>query len=190
MPPKHDENTRDAGLIALIVCGNNAERASQELAENGHQIAPRTLRDWRNKHHDRYEELRRHVAPKVMEEVADDSAALLRRLIRMENAALDRLEAEIPEMKGADAARALQQLAVSKGINTEKVLLVRGQPTQIIEETGDADQIIARLARRLGLDSRAEAPELPPGQPWRMDDASESQRPRHGTRRMPRRAGS
>ena len=149
--PKFDESTRDAGLLALIVTGN-AERASVELAENGRKVAPRTLRQWRQKHPERYEQLRREVAPRVMEEVADESAALLRRLIRAENAALDRLEGELPDMKGADAARALQQIAISKGVNTEKILLIRGQPTQIIEDNRDLDQILNGLAARIGYD--------------------------------------
>ncbi len=48
--------------------------------------------------------------------------------------AVGRVHQEMPNMKGSEAANVFKSAAIAAGINSEKSLLRRGQPTQIRRE--------------------------------------------------------
>jgi hypothetical protein len=134
----------DTALLELALAAGNAELAARKLHEKGLKIAARTLRDWRNETHaDRYIELQARVAPKV-------EAVLVNRFrenaIRAGEVAREALEQTSEDLTSgkADAGKTFQQVMVGTGITIEKMLLMEGRPTTVVESR-DTQQLLAEL---------------------------------------------
>ena len=136
------------------MCGGNARRASRELEEKGLKIPRTTLQKWsQSQHVERYAELRREVMPRIHDRMARESEDLAIEYGEAERKTLERYLQVVPELKPAEAAGAARNMATSRGIATDKALLLHGRPNQIsehrpIEETLKA---LSRLGAKVTL---------------------------------------
>ena len=92
------------------------------------------------------DEVRRTVA-KRMAEKAEDPA---KRYAEAERATLARFMEKLPEMSERDLSTAVRNLAVSRGVSTDKGQVLRGEPTAVVAQHSSPAQAIATL-QRLGL---------------------------------------
>jgi hypothetical protein len=146
----------DRALLILAKHGGNSSRAVDEA---GHP--ERTLRDWRTKHQDRYQEIRqlhkREIEDKLIEEQREN-AILSAQLHR--KATMQALETSEPFK---DPARVAREASIASGVAIDKLLVLDGRPTQITQSQ-DAGQALVEMARRLNLSIDSTADEIPPGQ--------------------------
>jgi hypothetical protein len=146
----------DAALLILASNGGNAAK-SHEIAG----VPERTLQDWRNRYHERYQELRqrhkREIEDKLIEEHRENAilSAQLQRKATMQ--ALD------DKQPFKDPARVAREASIASGVAIDKLLVLDGRPTQITQNT-DAVQALGEMARRLGISYDSTADEIPPGE--------------------------
>lgn len=121
--------------LTVRVAAGSHRGASQLLAtELGMSVPEGTLARWvRETYRDRYLELRAELAPMLREVAAAANEDIAAKIAEVEQPLIERVESQIGEMKGKDAAIALKNLALAKNIATDKALLLRGEPTQITE---------------------------------------------------------
>jgi hypothetical protein len=154
--PRHTEEDREVGLLALATIGNS-EEASRQLKRQGYRIPARTLRDWQERYHERYIELRTEAAPYWRERAAATLEDLLPQLTEAQQLYLDRAIETASETKGSEAARAVKDLNIATGVTIDKVNALRGQPTRTIEHRYDVGQLDQALLKLLE-EAEAEAP--------------------------------
>lgn len=116
---RYSDQDRQEALAALAANGGNLDRTARQLG-----IPRATLQAWRDG--------ARH--PEAAESAAPKKAALADRLEELAHKLLD-AACEPGRLAGAS----LQQVATSLGIALDKMRLLRGQPTQIGEQTGRLD---------------------------------------------------
>lgn len=155
MPKLYDEETIRAGLTQVALAAGNDQEASDRLKELGTPVPRTTLQRWAEKHSDRLDEIRAEVIPQIHRRLARRNEDLADRYAALEQQMIDRLTDELPNLKPSELSTATKNLAVSKGIASEKALLLRGQPTSITKPTG-ADELLRKLASLLNIDSDAE----------------------------------
>jgi hypothetical protein len=157
----------ERGLTAIVLAGGSDERARRALADQGHRIPRETLRDWRAKHADRYEQLRVDLSGSVAQRIASEAEALAVQYAEKEAEVLASLDAEqIAKLAPKERSDTLRNLAVSKSLQLDKVASpLRGRPTQILERRTPEDllrQIDAIVGNAVDItDSSA----LPPSAP-------------------------
>jgi hypothetical protein len=143
----YSEEEIERGLVEVAMCAGNTRRAHRQLEARGLTIPRETLKDWTTRHHlARYEEVRLEVLPRVHAKLAQESEDLAREYAAAEHAALDRFRAELPNLRAADAASAVRNLATSRGISLDKAHVLRGRPSSIVERR-DPAEIVDALAR-------------------------------------------
>lgn len=146
----------EPGMIERVYSEEEIERGlrmlaalnSSTTAEARTGIPSSTLRYWRrHKHAARYDRIRQEMMPRIQKEMAEqaEAAALEQGEVAME--ILNQLRTRIADMKPADAASALRNVETAKGINVDKALILRGQPTQITEHRA-APELLDAIARR------------------------------------------
>lgn len=157
------------GLITLARLGSPL-RASEETG-----IPKTTLIDWRDQHHaDRYQEIHASVLPAIQARMAQGAEIVVQQATALEIDILTKLSNA--QLEDKDLGPTLQRVSTTKGINAEKALLLRGQPTSIVENR-DMDGLVRKLKATglVAIDSTAEEvedAELPPASP-----ATDAQRP-------------
>ena len=132
----YSEEEIDAGLYAVAVTSGNTRRAAELLKQAGKRAIPRTtLRLWINDTHaDRYLTIQETAMPEINRRMAENHEDLVQAYSEIQWQAIERVREQLPEMKGNEAANAFKSAAVAGGINEDKALLRRGQPTKIVEE--------------------------------------------------------
>jgi hypothetical protein len=134
----------ETGLLELALCAGNSRLAARRLAEQGLPIPRETLRDWSTKHHvDRYAELQAKVAPKIEAVMVGRFRENAVRAGEVAREAIEKIHEDV-QAGEADAGKAFQQLMVGTGITLEKMMLLEGRPTTVIE-TRDTQQLLAEL---------------------------------------------
>jgi len=134
--------------MEVALCGGNARRASRELEEKGLKIPRTTLQKWsQSQHVERYTELRREVMPRIHDRMARESEDLAIEYGEAERKTLERYLQVVPELKPAEAAGAARNMATSRGIATDKALLLRGRPSEITEHRNVGEIIRALKAK-------------------------------------------
>lgn len=138
----------EQGLAELVLVGNS-ETASKRLAARGLRVSAGRLRSWRTDTYvDRYLEVRRRLLPQIREtlaQAAEDNAKLL---AETERQLAQRLHDQAGDLETKDLGKAVQSVAIAMGINVDKTLLLRGEPTQISMQRAP-DEILAEIDRRL-----------------------------------------
>lgn len=145
---KYTEEQVERGLAELVLVANS-ETASKRLAAQGLRVTPALLRRWKSRTHaDRYHQIRQRLLPQIRETLAmaaEDNAQLL---AETERQLAQRLHDQAGEVETKDLGKAVQAVAVAFGISADKMLLLRGEPTQITMQMAP-DEVLAEIDRRL-----------------------------------------
>lgn len=134
---------RQRAFIALALAGGNAERAAERC-----DASARSIRRWRDSHGEEYERVRRDLAPQIEATVLAECHATAVRLGEIERLAAEKLAIalENDQIPAKDLPSALQRLTTAKAINIDKILVMSGRPTQVVEHRSAAE-LVRRLAR-------------------------------------------
>ena len=172
MPRKYDTEQIERGLQQLALCDGNAAMAHRRLQALGQPTIPRTtLTGWLTSHADRYAEIQREIVPLIREGIARQNEALIIREGEIEGKLVERLdkrlEGEPDAIPARDLPGAVRNLAVARGVNTDKASTLRGQPTEITEHRRDFVEIQRALeAKGISVEIvEGTAKELPPASP-------------------------
>jgi hypothetical protein len=146
----------DSALLAFAAAGENASQACRLLGEQGIEVKPATLRTWAEKRHrDRYLELCDQHSAVLDRVLVQRTRAIALRASEVERLAIDKTEEELNAGTAKDASASARNMAVVKGIATDKTLTLTGRPAQIVEHR-DVSDLIAKL-EKLGIVKRPQA---------------------------------
>jgi hypothetical protein len=154
----------DKGLSAYILSGDSATKAAELLRSYDGSGAPvrQTITYWAEKHSDRLHELREELHPQIAKKIAADAEGMAIRLAQAEVALAEKLvEAlERDELPAKELSGALRNITTSKALQVDKLSSpLRGRPT-VIHGTKDPADMLADLARRLGIPQNEERPAI------------------------------
>ncbi len=155
-----NQQLEDVGRMMLISCGGNASEAVRRLRKEHHlKVSRATLERWRDKNYDRYEELRKEMAPKLEAELAEDMLANAHLAMNAERVAIEQAHQHLVEGKVNEPTRWARDLSQAKTQAIDKRLALEGRPTQIVEKRSP-DEILAKLealgvAKRVDVESTA-----------------------------------
>jgi hypothetical protein len=139
------------GLTVLARLAGNSSQASRVTG-----VSHTTLDDWRRRFPNRYADVADRLAQAVEADVIRDTRELAARLSETEFLALQRTHEKLEQGNDKEPATTLRNLAVTKGIQIDKNLVLTGRPTQISESRDAAELIKAIRARVTILDGEAE----------------------------------
>jgi hypothetical protein len=151
------------GLTQVALCAGNTRLAARKLKEAGEPIPRTTLEDWKTSQVERYGDIWAEIVPRINNQIAAQSEAAAIREGEIAQQLTDKLEQEIPNLPARDLAGALRNTEVARGINLDKSLLLRGQPTQIIEHR-PPNELYNQFARMTGDTVDGTAEEIEPAQ--------------------------
>jgi len=141
----YSDQEKAALLLALEANGGNLAKTERETG-----VPLETIRDWRNG---------LAVNADIAEIRNEKRVSLADKFEALANKLVDRAEEFIDKDKTT-----LAMVATAAGIATDKAQLLRGQPTQIIDDPARVSAAVARVMERLGVD-RAVAEEAVLAQP-------------------------
>lgn len=159
MATRYTEAELERGLHVLVLCGGSADVAAKQLEATGHRVPASTLRDWRDTHAERIEEIRKDSLPQIRERIAAEAEGLAVDYAAAERAALARAMQTLDDLPARDVAGAARNFATARGISIDKASVLRGMPSEIREVTPSAVELLDRIARHnpaLVVDSDAE----------------------------------
>jgi hypothetical protein len=116
----------ERGLTALAVAGDNSLRAAELVP-----YSSSTLRNWRLKHADRYQEIRLERAPQIEQTIVQEARAFALSAGEVERQALQAVLKSIENGTCKDPASALRNVTTSKALQIDKVLQLEGRPSRI-----------------------------------------------------------
>jgi hypothetical protein len=148
----------DYALAVLVLHGGRPTAASRALAEEGRDISPSLLSNWKTHPDGRYERVVAAVMPRVDGKVAGLLGEVLIKSTELESEMVDHLQSVYKNLDPKDVASALRNVATVKGINADKLNVLTGRPTHIVEQR-DASQIIRSILQKVQpgvVDSTAE----------------------------------
>lgn len=162
--PHHDEETIELALTALALAGDSPTKAVARLKDDGVRVSRCAIRKWREQHADRYAAIRETRARDIERSVINRHRALAERYCVLEDKLIDAIDAEIDAGNLKDASTTARNVAVSKGIALDKMLIMDGRPNAIID-TRSADDVLRALEARGFLQYvDADAEEIAPGE--------------------------
>jgi hypothetical protein len=146
---KYTEIEIDAGLTAVAMASGNTRRAAKALVAAGQRPVPQsTLKRWVDRiYPQRYRQIQERTMPELNAQMAEVHDQLVIGYSDLQQQALEKAREGLPNAKASEAAGVFKSAAIAAGINTEKGLLRRGQPTQITQ-TGDPIEMLRRLQQR------------------------------------------
>lgn len=142
----YSEEEIEQGLGACVLTSGNTRRASDLLARAGKRQVPHTtLWEWCNvRHADRYRQLQEELQAEFNARMAEAHEALVQAYSQLQSEAIEKAQEKLPDATLHEAVALMKAAAVGAGINTEKALLRRGQPTEI-RKTIDVADALKRL---------------------------------------------
>jgi hypothetical protein len=155
VPKRYSEEDVDRGLIAAATLGlRPAER------ETG--IPESTLRGWIDNYPERYSQIRTEEAPKWRERAAAAFEDVVEGLTDVEWDLLKRMKEQAESLDGKDTANALKNVAIAKGINTDKANVLRGMPAATTEHKFSFELVTKAIAALEAMDTvEGTAEEIP-----------------------------
>jgi hypothetical protein len=155
---------RDRALSAYILSGDNSAEAHRLLVSYGDKQVPsgRMILNWTEMHADRLHELREELHPQIAKKIAADAEGMAIRLAQAEVAIAEKLvlALERDELPAKELSGALRNITTSKALQVDKLSSpLRGRPT-VIHGTKDPADMLADLARRLGIPQNEERPAI------------------------------
>ena len=152
MPKRYAPEDIERGLTALVVTGNSQKAA--ELTGYG----DRTIRKWHKSHAARFQAIEAKRAHLIDQACIEEFRAIVLDGARATRSAIAAAQQDINNGNTRDPAATARNLATASAIAADKVALMEGRPTSIVEHR-NPDDIIKRL-EALGLVVDAEAEEL------------------------------
>ena len=132
----------DRGLAALALHDGSERAAARFLEQTGKPIPFRTLHDWKTTRAERYAEVREQELPAIRRRHIHETEELYGQALALKRKLLAKVDQELDQLTPGQAANALKQVGISAGIDTDKALLLRGEPTVIHGNVGrDMDQL-------------------------------------------------
>jgi hypothetical protein len=146
----------DKALLAYAACGANAAKACRLLKERGIGVHPKTLTQWaEGRYADRYMEIHAKHGQQLDRVLAQETRDIALRASQVERLAVDETEKELKAGTVKDASAAARNMAVVKGVATDKLLTLTGRPAQIVEHRS-AQDLVKKLEALGVVDSTAE----------------------------------
>ncbi len=135
----------DTGLLAVATLGSTT-RAARHLRSIGLKVSESNLRRWRSIYPKRFAAIARRHAPEVEQAMITQArdAALNAGVGVSEAIDLERERIKRGEVK--DSSAVAQRLAIAQGISVDKMLVLEGRPTQIVNHQRDAVDIMRSLS--------------------------------------------
>ena len=148
---RYTQEQIDYGLAVVALFAGSGEKASEELAKEGKPIPKSTLQAWKNHPDGRYDRVCKLVQDKLADKIAARAESVAIAAADVELKILERIDQTYGSLDAKDLPGALRNVTTTKSLNVEKVVNpFRGRPSHITE-TRDATQLLASLARKLGL---------------------------------------
>lgn len=122
------------GLSVLAKYAGNARKAS---ADTG--VAPATLRSWKRKFPQRYEDAATRIARTVEQIIARRNREVAMQAADVERLGLQRARERLERDEDKQPATTAQRAAVTKGIAIDKALLLEGRPTAHVAHSVEED---------------------------------------------------
>jgi hypothetical protein len=165
----------EIGLRTLAEYNGRPSVAAQALEKRGVKIPRQRLSAWKDQYSDRYAQIREEELPKIRARAADAHMQMAQRAAELAGSALDRLEEELPSLKGREVADALRNLSTVSGIHTDKAQALQGMPTAIVEHR-TLKQLLRGLASKgvITLPESAVVEEKMELEEGKVEDAVES----------------
>ena len=128
------------------LCGGQSKRAAEMLADEGYDIGYDKLRSWVKQQFEyEYIRVRKEVAQSFAgEKVAGDAMEIAEMYGDAERQLVDKLIDKLDQIPADKIGPTIQNLAMSKDRNVIVSQLLRGQPTEIVEER-DVSEIFREL---------------------------------------------
>lgn len=184
MPSKGTYSTieKDHLLLVLAYCGGNYKLAIRQLQgaiEDGQEVrVPGSVTAYeqlKRKNLDRYVRLQQEYAEEIEAIAVVQARDTAIRAGELEAEILTKIGEKIDDIDAKSLAIALKNVATTKGINVDKLLILTSRPTQITDKR-DVDSILKAIAKKapglILMDGEAEeVPELEAGSPPRTDSS-------------------
>ena len=137
------------GLMALIAWAGNASAAARSLEAQGKMtVNPATLHAWaREKHSDRYEELRSKYAEQLEGQLVHEYRDVARLAVEVQREALDQALTRLKGGKDQDPSRTAANAATVADKMTRNTLALSGRPTSIREDR-NLNEVLRSLAAK------------------------------------------
>ncbi len=155
---KYDPQTVETALHVLAANQGNSVKASELLALQGTHIGSSTLTRWKNDNHaERYRKIQADRAPLLEAQAITTSLELVALYGTIEQRAAELLNEKLDDLPPKELANTVSKLAVAKGINTDKALLLQGRPTSVTEhrDTTEIMRALQQLNPSLVVESTA-----------------------------------
>jgi hypothetical protein len=161
MARRHSPHDIERGLTALAIEGNSLKAAETT------GYSSRTIRDWAAKHHERLAAITQQRAQLIDQACIEEFRQIVLNGTRATQSAIEAAREEIANGQVRDAAATARNLATASAIAADKIALMEGRPTQIIEHRS-SDDVLRDLERGGFIDAQAiedtePQPELPSG---------------------------
>lgn len=152
MPKRYAPHDVERGLTALAITGNSLKAAEMT------GYSDRTIREWHNKHAARFQAIEAKRAHLIDQACIEEFRAIVLEGARATKSAIAAAHQDINNGNTRDPAATARNLATASAIAADKIAIMEGRPTSIVEHRS-ADDIIKRL-EALGVVVDAEAEEL------------------------------
>jgi hypothetical protein len=143
----------ERGLTALAVLGDSKQAADQT------GISDRTIRDWRDKHPERWTHILANRARIIDQACVEEFREIAQTAAKASLAAVRKEAQNIEAGRTRDTAQAALNLIKTAALAVDKVLLLEGRPTSITEHRTTDD--IMRSLEKKGYVVDSTATELP-----------------------------
>jgi hypothetical protein len=110
----------ERGLLTLAAFNGSGRKAERFLASAGERIPRGTMERWRERHADRYAEIRRDVLPQVRAQAADEHRELAALAMDAERKLAQAMGKRVSEIPPRDLPGAVRNAATSAGIHTQR----------------------------------------------------------------------
>jgi hypothetical protein len=155
MARRHTPHDRERGLTALAIEGSS-RRASQLTG-----YSDRTIRDWAQTHPQQYAQIKERRAALIDQACIEEFRQIVLNGTRATQSAIAAAQEELKAGNTRDPAATARNLATASAIAADKIALMEGRPTQIIEHRS-SDDVLRDLERGGFIDAHAiEDPEPP-----------------------------
>ena len=98
----------------------------------------------RELHPDLYREICQEIRPQLYERLAEANEDISRRLLELEGELADHVHETLPDLNASQAASALRNLSIAKGVAIDKSRVYRNEPVEIRESKGSVYELMAQ----------------------------------------------
>lgn len=162
VPKWSAEERQDLLSLVALHNGNCAEAAKEFTEITGKEIPPSTVRSWKRRHADQYEELRTDLEKRIRQRSSEVHARLAERAAAIVDGMISRLEREGHEIDIDKIPAAAKAVSVISGVHTDKHLVLSSSPTSIVESrTSVTYEQLARSLKSKGVELVIESVEQP-----------------------------